>query len=416
MMNRRKLRWVALFLVMALLATTAKSLWVSAATKSELEQKLEDLEAQEKAIKNSISNTKSDLNDSQKRKELLDSQIDNVTDQIELLEQQLAAVNKNMADKSTEIAAAETAIAEKEAAIKSTHQELGQRLRRIAKSGNLSSIQRLLNTENYKEYLLKAKAAACIARRDQQTMDDLEAALEDIRQQKTALEQQKTDIEAQKQELQKLKKSSDSKKKQLDTLYAAARSEERKLQSNLTEYNNKLAATQKKIDEANAAIEELITQSQSHGSYNDSNKMFWPVPTVRAISSHYGPRWGTMHRGMDIANGPIPIYGENIVAAADGVVIAANYTSKWGSGWSYGYGYSCIVDHGTDSKGRKIHTLYAHCSKLFARVGQKVVGGQTVLGQAGNTGDVTGPHLHFEVRVDGARVNPYPTYVHPNYN
>ena len=171
----------------------------------------------------------------------------------------------------------------------------------------------------------------------------------------------------------------------------------------------------KKIEEANKAIEELIKSTASVGRY-DQNMMFWPVPTVRAISSHYGTRWGGMHRGMDIADGPIPIYGENIVAAADGVVIAANYTSRWGTGWSYGYGYSCIIDHGTDSQGRKIHTLYAHCSNMTARVGQKVTGGQTVIGQAGNTGDVTGPHLHFEVRVDGVRVNPYGTYVMPNVN
>ena len=415
-MKMHCVRWVALFVVAAMLFTATDSLGVSAATKTELEQQLEDLEAQEKEIKKNISNTKSDLSDSKKRKELLDSQIDNVTQQIDLLNNKLSTLNGNITKKNEEIAAAETAIQEKETAIETTHQELGQRLRRIAKTGNLTGLQRLFNATSHREYLLKSKVAECVARRDQETMDTLEAALEEIRQQKEQLQQQKTDIEAQKADVQALKKTTDGKKKELETLYAAARSEERKLQANLTDYNKDLEATQKKIDEANAAIEELIKQSQSQGSYNDSTKMFWPVPTVRNISSVYGKRWGTMHRGIDISEGAIPIYGENIVAAADGVVIAANYTSKWGTGWSYGYGYSCIVDHGTDSKGRKIHTLYAHCSKLYARVGQKVVGGQTVLGQAGNTGDVTGPHLHFDVRVDGVRVNPYPTYVHPNYN
>ena len=417
MRKRKKTRLLAFFLVAVLIGGAVQ--WdmtpVYADKMSELENRLEDLEKQEKEIKNSLASASSDLSASKKRKELLDSQIDNVMKQIDLLESQLAAVNTQIEEKLAEIAAAEAAIAEKEASIEATHTLLGQRLRAIAKTGNLSAIQRLLNTDNYTDYLLKAKAAECIARRDQQTMDELEAALEDIHAQKDALEVEKAAIQKEKTELERLRKESTKKKKQLDTLCAAAQSEVRKLQSTVSDYNDDLAETRKKIEEADAAIEALIKASQSTGRY-DQSMMYWPVPTVRAISSYYGPRWGTMHRGLDIANGPIPIYGENIVAAADGVVIAVNYTSWYGTGWSYGYGYCVIVDHGVDSKGRTIHTMYAHASKMFARVGDKVVGGKTVLAQAGKSGDVTGPHLHFEVRVNGERVNPYGTYVHPNVN
>ena len=97
-------------------------------------------------------------------------------------------------------------------------------------------------------------------------------------------------------------------------------------------------------------------------------------------------------------------------------MIAVNYTSSYGTGWSYGYGYCVLVYHGEDSKGRAITTMYAHCSKMYARVGDKVKGGETILAQVGATGNVTGPHLHFEVRVDGERVNPYPNYVRPDTN
>ncbi|HBT63865.1 MAG TPA: hypothetical protein DEB10_04280, partial [Ruminococcaceae bacterium] len=127
-----------------------------------------------------------------------------------------------------------------------------------------------------------------------------------------------------------------------------------------------------------------------------------PVPAVRNISSFYGKRWGRLHKGIDIANGSVPVYGQNIVAAHSGTVIYSNYTSVWGGG----YGYHIIIDHGVDGKGRKISTLYAHCSKVFVRVGDKVVGGKTVIAKAGSTGDVTGPHLHFEVRENGVAVDP----------
>ena len=130
--------------------------------------------------------------------------------------------------------------------------------------------------------------------------------------------------------------------------------------------------------------------------------MAWPVPTVRAMSSGYGYRWGKLHKGIDIANGPIPVYGENIVAADDGVVIYANASNWWGGG----YGYHVIIDHGLDANGNRISTLYAHCSYVGVSVGQTVTKGQTVIGRAGDSGNVTGPHLHFEVRVNGVAVDP----------
>ena len=405
----------AVMMLVSLTCSTISAPAVSAATVSELEAQLKALQAKEKQIKQNLSNASSDLSASKQRKELLDSQIANATEQIQLMEQKLNLINQSIEQKNAQIAEIQAEIEAKEASIAETHRQLGMRLRAIAKTGNLSTLQRLFNTDNYTEYLLKSKAAECISAHDEAIMQQLEADLEIIRVKKTELEQQKAAIQEEQAEVKRLKAVSDAKKKELDTLYAAAQSEVRKLQSQVNSYNTQLKETQKKMEDADRAIEALIKNTASTGSYNNK-LMYWPVPTVRAISSHFGPRWGTMHRGMDIANGPIPIYGQNIVAAADGVVIAVNSTSRYGTGWSYGYGYCVIVDHGRDSKGRTVHTMYAHCSKMFAKVGQKVTGGKTVLAQAGDTGNVTGPHLHFEVRLDGERVNPYPNYVNPKYN
>lgn len=388
---------------------------VTASTRSELEAQLKELEQKEQSIKSDLAAASKDLAASKNRKTLLETQISNAVQQINLLDQQLSAVRQEVAEKNQAIQTAETNIAQKEKDIADTHSQLGVRLRTIAKTGNLSAIQRLLNTENYTEYLLKQKAAECISRRDQQTMDELEAVLKEIKASKTQLEKDKKDVQSQEASLEQIKSKAALKKAELDTLHAAVQSEIGKLQTEVSDYNTDLQETQKKIAAADAAIEELIRNSVSTGTYN-AEMMHWPVPTVRAISSHFGPRWGGMHRGMDIANGPVPIYGQNIVAAADGVVIAVNASSWYGSGWSYGYGYCVIIDHGRDSQGRTIHTMYAHCSAMYAQVGQKVTGGKTVIGKAGNSGQVTGPHLHFEVRVDGVRVNPYPNYVQPNVN
>ena len=101
-----------------------------------------------------------------------------------------------------------------------------------------------------------------------------------------------------------------------------------------------------------------------------------------------------MHNGTDIAapNGT-PIY-----AAADGEVIYA--------AWMNGYGNTIMIDHGKNSNGQHVITLYAHCSSLVAAKGAQVVGGQTVVAKVGSTGRSTGNHLHFGLKIGGAWVDP----------
>lgn len=112
----------------------------------------------------------------------------------------------------------------------------------------------------------------------------------------------------------------------------------------------------------------------------------WPVRG--RISSTYGPRWGKMHNGLDIAIST----GTPVKAAADGRITFA--------GWNGGYGILVIIDHGNG-----IETRYAHNSRLNVKVGQKVTRGETVA-YSGNTGVSTGPHVHFEIRYRNNPVNP----------
>lgn len=111
-------------------------------------------------------------------------------------------------------------------------------------------------------------------------------------------------------------------------------------------------------------------------------------PYGGSVSSYYGYRGGEFHTGIDYA-GPT---GEAFVAAAAGTVISAS--------WQGNYGNSIVLDHGNG-----IQTRYAHASKLLVKVGQTVSQGETI-GLVGSTGRSSGPHLHFEVIVNGDTVNP----------
>jgi murein DD-endopeptidase MepM/ murein hydrolase activator NlpD len=135
----------------------------------------------------------------------------------------------------------------------------------------------------------------------------------------------------------------------------------------------------------NAAQSAAPTYSSAGDSTPSASGLVWPVPGP--VVSGYGWRWGRMHEGVDIAAG----YGTPIRASAAGTVIYA--------GWMGGYGNLIIVDHGGG-----LATAYAHQSS-FVVGGGTVSQGQTI-GYVGCTGHCFGPHLHFEVRVNGAAVDP----------
>ncbi|MBE0475592.1 MAG: M23 family metallopeptidase [Coriobacteriia bacterium] len=152
-----------------------------------------------------------------------------------------------------------------------------------------------------------------------------------------------------------------------------------------------------------ARIEAELRKRSSAGSGVYNGVMAWPVPGFYRVSSPYGyrihPIFGTrkLHTGIDVGrDGGRSIDGAAIVASGDGEVIYAGYRG--------GYGNTVMVDHGNG-----VVTLYAHqrSGGIRVGVGQRVSKGDTI-GTVGSTGYSTGPHLHFEVRVNGAPVDPMP--------
>ncbi len=153
-------------------------------------------------------------------------------------------------------------------------------------------------------------------------------------------------------------------------------------------------------------VDEIVligTKSNSSASsYAPSRSFIWPTRGAYSISSYYGYRSASIsgwsyHGGLDIVLGYGSSAGIPVVASASGTVVTAY------SGWR-GYGHTVVIDHGNGIK-----TRYAHMypGSITVRVGQKVYQGQQI-GRIGSTGNSTGPHLHFEVLVNGYKVNPLP--------
>ena len=142
------------------------------------------------------------------------------------------------------------------------------------------------------------------------------------------------------------------------------------------------------LQQVSAELAAKIRAAQSHSTVTrtGSGALIWPVNAP--ITSSFGWRWGRMHEGIDLG----AAYGSPIAAAAAGTVIYA--------GWLGGYGNLTVIDHG-----RGLSTAYGHQSSIGVSVGQHVEQGETI-GNVGSTGHSTGPHLHFEVRVNGQAVDP----------
>ena len=401
-MKKRNLFLRVLSCLSALLLVFASGALYVPAAAATISDQIKQLEKEQADLKKQIASAKSDLADSKKTRDLYNSQIRNVQKQIDLLDKQVEDLDAQIKSKNATIADLETQVAANEKEAATVRQMLGERLNAIMKRGNFSTLQLLMNMDNYADYLVRAKLMEKVSEHDQKSIEELEKRLAEITDTEKKVQDEKAAVEAKKKEVETLRASSTGKKKELNTLYTAANAAYKQDAAEVEVLN-------KELEKTDADIKKLLASLNSSGSYV-ATSMYWPVPTVRALSSYFGTRWGRAHRGVDIANGSIPIYGQNIVAAADGTVIYANSTSTWGGG----YGYYCMVDHGRDSKGRQVVTLYAHCSVMYARVGQKVVGGQTVLAKAGNTGNVTGPHLHFEVRLNGTAVDPLKGYISVN--
>lgn len=225
------------------------------------------------------------------------------------------------------------------------------------------------------------------------------------------IENDKRDLEElliMKADLENKKKIQEQFKLDTELLIAEKSAVLKAIENNEKNVYEKLKASREAIDTLEAQEQAMIKESEnienkiqelekqySDNSYSGSG-LIWPSRSSTYISSYYGWRDvhpiygnGRMHHGIDIS----AAHGTDIIASADGVVSLVLHDED-------GYGWYIILYHGDG-----ISTLYAHCSKVIVKEGQTVRQGQ-VIGLVGTTGASTGPHIHYEVRVNGTPKNP----------
>ncbi len=352
-----------------------------------IEDELKEAKDSSKNIDKQINDTANQKKQTEIKKNRLEQQIDNLTNEEEEKKQKLERMEgdiellKDAYDKyGNELELARQRYEEKKELFKG-------RVRAMHESSVVSILDMLFRSESLIELFQKIEVMVAIAKRDGQLIDEMKAMKKDI-EFKTMLRQ-----DDQNYMVQNAKEQSQQVQKLHDTLSARG-NELRTTEASLKTYENKLNELYKESNRLMAEIKKLQSQIKYAGGI-----MAWPLPSDHSVTSGYGMRFhpilrkNRLHTGIDIGGN----YGASIVAANSGTVIYA--------GWSSGYGYTVIIDHGGG-----ISTLYAHNSKILVKKGNKVKKEQ-IIAKVGSTGLSTGPHLHFEVRENGKPVNPLEKYL-----
>lgn len=249
-----------------------------------------------------------------------------------------------------------------------------------------------VEAEDILDYANRDKLFSRMMENDREALKELLVMKQDLESKKQIQEQLKVDAEALLVEKQAIIEAIEKNEKIVADKLEASRDSLAILEAQ----ESKIEAESYKIESEIKKLQELYNQQTQ--SYSG---LIWPSRSTKKISSYYGMRlhpiygYWKMHTGIDIGAS----YGTDIISSADGVVTSVTYNEG-------GYGWYIVVYHGDG-----ISTLYAHCSKVIAKTGQSVKRGQ-VIALVGSTGASTGPHIHFEVRVNGAHTNPL-NYVKP---
>ena len=275
-----------------------------------------------------------------------------------------------------------------------------QRVRDMEENGVISYLEIIFDFTSFSDLLARLDFVGDIMQADENMYNNLIIAKKTTEAAKVALETSKSEMEEEKIQQEQLKAELEEQLDQANELIKTIEADlesERALQA-------QIEAEEEKIQrEINQKVEELRRQQEierqkaakaAGGSVKGTGVLGWPLPSSRNVTSPFGTRMHPIykvyrkHTGIDISGK----HGANIVAADSGTVITSAYSSS--------YGNYIVISHGNG-----ITTLYGHMSSRKVSDGAKVTKGQ-VIGLVGSTGVSTGPHLHFEVSINGSRVNP----------
>jgi len=413
--KRTRISAIALILAFALLLGNSVNFLptkAKAASSSAIKEQIEELEKEQAALEEKLDGLRdqqeenvSEIRAIMNQKNIIDQQVGLLYTQISNINEQISAYSVLIADKQEELDKAEKRLRE----LNEKHKE---RIRAMEENGSLSYWSVLFEANSFSDFLDRLTMMEEIAAADSRRLKEIREAAEEVAAAKEELMVEREELKAAKDDLDaaqaELEKKAEEAQKLLDELIAKGKEFDALMEELEEEQEaNADALADKKVEYDEAKYREhMATATQPTkpaGSGNggtptkDELGKIWVIPCdYTQVSSPFGWRIHPIsgvekfHNGVDLWCAGI--YGKPIYATREGVV---SYTGWYGSG-----GWTVMIDHLDGFK-----SIYMHMTNFIVAEGDFVTAGQ-VIGYVGSTGGSTGPHLHFEVRYNGAAVNP----------
>ncbi len=400
---------------------------------SDLEQQLQQLEQENEKYQKILDDTKSDIAEKEEYKSALVSKVQVLDEKIAVTREKISSLNDDIKEKQD---AYDKGLSE----VEDQFDALANRLRILYMSGNATDLEIIFGAKDFSDLIDKMELVKSLANSDKELISEIQTKLDELSTKKEALEADKKDLETQQASLKsdqdEFNKLISDNDEILKNLYASNSEAQNSLESAALQSDEIEAKISQYYAAQKAAAEHAAQASQSSSGSSSSSSsssssgssssgssssvsssvivpsgsgFAWPTPGFVSLSSEwFEDREVYNHGGIDIAGAGI--MGTPVVAAADGTVVATNSscTHNWGKSYSCGcgggYGNYVMISHA----GGKM-TVYGHLTSLTVSSGQSVSRGQ-VIGYVGSTGNSTGPHLHYECRLNGVRYNPMSEY------
>lgn len=362
------------------------------------EEEKKNAENSKAVLKKGLTDVKQLIADLESAKGELETYIIKLDEDLTVIDENIKMLDEQMTDKKAEI---EKTKGELEEAIWQSQQQYGlmkKRIQFVYEKGQASNIQMILNSSSFVEFLNRAEYVAQLSDYDRKMLDRYIETTQHITDVKTRLEQEEAELEEASEALESEQSALEELISAKETQIVEYETDISNKEAAIREYEAEIAAQdeiiktlEKRIAEERRRLEE---ENRSLRKY-DGGMFKFPCPNYSRISDDYGNRMHPIlkvekfHNGVDLAAPS----GSPILAAYDGDVVAAGYSSSMGN--------YIMIDHG-DS----LYTIYMHASALYVSTGQTVSKGEKIAA-VGSTGRSTGPHLHFGVRLNGNYVSPW---------
>lgn len=421
-MKRTRITALVLSLVIGNVAILPTGIQVQAQTAEEVRQEIEENESKIDSLDEEKQSLEEEKSEVQVKLDEIKAQLDEKNqllnesqNKVNELNTKISELEETINNVNNEISSIENDITLKEVEIVEKEEILGQRLRGVYKNSIGNEILNLILSSNSLGDIISVLSnVKVLVKTDTELINEVVAMKEELENQKVNLENKKSQVEQDKSDLESTKVELDKVTEEYQNQVNELKVLEDERNSEISKLNDEQKAIQDEInkyEEDNADLRSYFnntstssttsvvssgTTTNNTGTVTSSTASGFIKPSAGSVTCYYGPRIHPVtgaystHTGVDFGAS----YGSPIVAAKSGVVTTATYNTA--------YGNMVIIDHGDGTS-----TLYAHASSFATSVGQTVSQGQTIA-YVGSTGYSTGPHLHFEIRINGQHVDPLP--------